>query len=544
MTAPLSDFSTRLHTGLQAAGLDPAGQPDLHLLVAYSGGVDSTVLLHALVQLKTLYPMRLTAAYFDHGWRGTPAPELPRIHKNCLAYEVPLVLIPGNRSHPQNEALARKERYRELLWLAKDIGADAVATAHHADDQVETLLFRLFRGTGVEGLVGIQNCHHMSVEGHPEHARIPVVRPMLDLTRTEIQQYAEAQGLYHYEDTTNEDTRFSRNAIRHDILPLLDAKFPQMRPSLLRLREVAEGEAAILEQALAPLYAQLIHHTPETGWSLDVLPFSQLGRPYQRRVVKRFLENLGFEPGFQAIEEMASFIEGQQRDKQRAVALKSMGRDTHGTPRFLRLSQNRLTLISKPVEATETPLDPTPVIIPGVQPTPYNNQMLQITELTPELLAKLPTSLPPPTRDTVYVDLSIVRGKPLVLRTRRPGDRFQPLGMEEPMRLKSFFINRSIPQEDRSQLPFLAFGREVLWIPGHGLSELLRVQEGTRPTHALRFVSAEVLAEEERLAALKAEAEAKSARKPDEDSETENDLETDDPDDGGEPEGDVNFVSL
>src|SRR5688572_19290182 len=140
---------------LQAEGLLQAA-PRTNLVLVYSGGVVSTALLFFLNDLKQKLPLDLIAAYFIHVWRDIPPKDLQMVHQNCIQANTPLVIIQADLNTPKTESAARQARYRQLTHLAHDLHANAVLTAHHADDQIETLLFRILRGTGIDGLSGIQ----------------------------------------------------------------------------------------------------------------------------------------------------------------------------------------------------------------------------------------------------------------------------------------------------------------------------------------------------------------------------------------------------
>lgn len=457
------------------------GYARTHVVLAYSGGADSTALLFLLAELRERFALDVTAAYYNHGWRGTPPEELPLVHQNCLACNVPLVIIPTDRTIPKSERAAREARYRQLTNLAYDLHADALLTAHHADDQIETLLFRIIRGTGVDGLIGIQKRLVLSPEaGKPA----PILRPLLDSPRQELRDYIREKNLRYFDDPTNESTKHHRNLIRHNILPVLQEAFPQVKNSLFRLSLVAEGDAQIIEEAVRPIW-QSLYGRDEQGVYLDAVRFNQLGLPYQRRIIKRFLNTQHIFPDFHTIEEVLAFIRGESR-KNLSAALKSMVNTGDGRSRFLSLYKDRLRLIEPPPEAPTT--EPVGIAVPGETPVPVLGAVLKVIPWQEaEHVGVSP--IRPADAEQVYVNLAAYADKPLELRTRRPGDKFQPMGMDVPLRFKKFLINRGVPRFERNRLPVLAHGEKILWAPGLAISQELQVKPNAKPTHLLRLES-------------------------------------------------------
>lgn len=463
---------------LKAEGL-LRSTPRTHVLLGYSGGADSTALLFLLAEIREKLPLDVTAVYFNHGWRGTPPEELPLVHRNCLQCGIPLVIVQADKTLPQTESAARQARYQQLTRLAKDIQADAVLTAHHADDQIETLLFRIMRGTGIDGLAGIQKRLDFTEE---TGVAIPVLRPLLDTARKKILEYVHDKQLTYFNDPTNQENKLQRNKIRNQILPALSQAFPQVKNSLFRLSLVAEGDLQIIEDSVQAIW-QDVYGEDESGPYLSAIRFNQLGLPYQRRLLKRFLAKQNLHVDFESIEDILSFIRGEGR-KNLDSSLKSLGNTEGGRSRFIALYKNRLRLITDPErEATAASA---PVPIPGhVQVAELDSTFYAQPWQEPEKVRISP--IRSHDKQQVYVNLSSYADKPLELRTRRPGDKFQPMGMEAPLKLKKFLINRGVPRFERNSLKVLALANEILWVPGLGISQKLKIKEKETPTHLLKL---------------------------------------------------------
>ncbi len=466
---------------LQAEGLLQT-VPRTHLVLGYSGGADSTALLFLLNDIKQKLPLDVTAVYFNHRWRANPPEELPLAHQNCLETNTPLVVVQADLTVPKTESDARHARYRQLTRLARDLHADAVLTAHHADDQVETLLFRILRGTGIDGLSGIHKRLTLEADtGSP----VPVLRPLLDISRKNLREYIQEKGLRYFDDPTNLDSKRQRNNIRHNVLPVLEKAFPQVKNSLFRLTLVADGDLSIIDDAVQGIWRE-VYGADKAGPYLEAIRFNQLGLPYQRRVLKRFLARQEIHLDFQSIEDLLGFIRGEGR-RNLDASLRSMVKGKNGKTRYLSLYKNRLRLIDSP-EKTVEPVLAASVSIPGPVALPeLDCSFFALPWYEPEKIKISP--IRPNDSQQVYVDLTSFVDKPLEFRTRRPGDKFQPMGMDAPLRLKKFLINRGVPRFERNRMPVLAHGNQVLWVPGLGISQQIRIKDKAVPSHLLKLLT-------------------------------------------------------
>ncbi len=233
-----------------AAAWPPAAWQDVTVIAAVSGGADSVALLRALASLKTAGAGRLLVAHFNHGLRGVEAhadeqfvAELcERLRLPCwVGHAAPGALVPNGHGV---EALARKLRYRFLQAAAEEAGARYVVTAHTADDQAETILHRIFRGTALSGLTGIRRHRHLGDAA-------TLLRPLLDFRRVELRRYLQELEQTWCEDATNADTHATRNWIRNELLPLVEERInPAAAEAIVRLGHLASEGQAVL-QALA-----------------------------------------------------------------------------------------------------------------------------------------------------------------------------------------------------------------------------------------------------------------------------------------------------
>lgn len=286
---PATGLPTRFRDRLHALGLDAGA----HVLVALSGGMDSVVLLHLL---RFTTGARLTAAHFDHAMRPGSDADARWVRGLCTAWGVPLV--DARAAEPlHTEDDARRARYRFLRGAQTVEGATHLATAHHADDQAETVLFRVLRGTGIAGLAGI-----------PERGEGGLVRPLLPFWRAELRAYARENGLRWRCDPTNRAPGAARNRIRLDLLPRIEKTLaPAARRSLVRLAGVArvhEDEWTVLAERAA---AECVRWEG-AGAVLVRDRLAAYDSPLAARVVRGVLRRCGVVPGRAGTRSALQFI--------------------------------------------------------------------------------------------------------------------------------------------------------------------------------------------------------------------------------------------
>jgi tRNA(Ile)-lysidine synthase len=273
-----------------AAAFPPATWQDVTVLVAVSGGADSVALLRGLVLCKfapfCLGEGRLIVAHFNHRLRGAESDEDERFIRK-LAEELGLAIEIGQtnkgatkRKRHRSEADFRQHRYDFLLETAQRVGARYIATGHTQDDQAETVLHRILRGTGIAGLAGIPKAREIA------HG-ISLVRPLIDISRAKIREFLAALFQPFREDSSNASSDFTRNRIRNELLPFLEKEYaPALRASLLRLSKLAAENQAYLAGELEPLLAQHVHHRDDTT-ILDCRPLAPLHRHLLRELFLR-----------------------------------------------------------------------------------------------------------------------------------------------------------------------------------------------------------------------------------------------------------------
>jgi tRNA(Ile)-lysidine synthase len=404
--------------------------PGAHVLVALSGGLDSVVLLHLLRFGRVARGIHVAAAHYDHAWRGESAADAAWVRGLCHAWEVQLAM--ERAAHAQrSEGGARAHRYDFLQRAAAPLEASCIATAHHADDQAETVLFRMLRGTGIAGLAGIPA------------RRGNIVRPLLPFRRVLLADYARVHGLQHREDVTNRDVSLARNRLRHDILPRLEAVRPGAAGALTRIAE----EAAALES----VFSWLLERLENEAVSVRSDGALQLARPVllsyhpwvRARVMRRALRRLDVAPDRAGTLAALEFI--------------TTGGSGGGLelPRGIRIEREFDQFVVRRSIAAVSAERPLTILEPG---SGHGQAVIGGRHFT----VRWTTTLNDEPAEAF--DQTTLRF-PLELRSWRPGDRIRlAYGSKK---LKKLFAEKRVARGARSRIPVLADRADrVIWVVG------------------------------------------------------------------------------
>ncbi len=430
------------------------------LVVGVSGGPDSLCLLHALCHGAPALGLRLHVAHLNHGLRGEEADEDAR----AVAVEAARLGLPVTveRAHlspatgPALEERAREARYRFLAGVVEATGAWAAAVGHTADDQVETVLLNLVRGAGLRGLGGM---HPLTSLKWPGGEPLRVVRPLLRVTRTQTEAFCGALGLSPRYDSTNADPGPRRNLLRLQVIPLLRQINPRLDQAIARTAGVAAGGLQALEEQAARLLAraadtgnqQVIHILPLATANDEVLTYA---------LIEWWRRRTGLPP----------LLQSSHLGSLRRVLW--AGRGEASLPRSWRCV----------VESGTARLElgpPGQPAVPGEQPLAVPGATAWGPwEIVAEAAATWPSPLPRMTREA-WLDLDCT-GTDLLIRARRPGDRFVPLGMKTPKSLQNFLVDARVPRSQRDQVPLVLTGDAIVWVAGWRVDERFRLRPDSR----------------------------------------------------------------
>ena len=427
-------------------------EPKQRLVVGVSGGADSLCLMDSLHRLG----YRLVVAHFDHRLRPESRAEAESVREAAAAYGVPAVIgsMEVHQKSRTSEQTARIARYRFLAQVARRRRIRTVAVGHTADDQVETVLMHLLRGAGPTGLRGMLPRTALDAWiGGVEAPGLTVIRPLLELKRSQTAAHCSAHGLSPLHDPSNQDLRFFRNRLRHELIPELRKYSPGIEDTLRRTAKVMAAESELVDELVESNWNSWVREFGSDALALDRDRLVGAPVALQRAALRRAIQTLRPELrdiGFEAIERGL----GSLRDRRRQTLI--------GQLELLPVRNNLvLRSIAAPLTFPEFPQLRTPAVrrlrIPG--------SIRLANRWGIELRAAGRSR--PVGRQVGQVRFDLDRlPHPIVLRPPRPADRLQPAGMRGTLKLADLFINRKIPRQARARWPVLASGEDLIWIPG------------------------------------------------------------------------------
>lgn len=449
-------------------------EPGQQVLAAVSGGPDSLALLAILHALQKPLGIRLHVAHFDHMLRGRRAAREDAGLVKSLAEDlgVPASFGRGDvrayaRAHKLSiEEAARELRYRFLEGVASDAGASAVAVGHTADDQAETVLMHVVRGSGLRGLVGMQPRSPWPWPTARES--LVVLRPLLTLSRAQTEAYCQARGLQPCQDSTNLLLGPLRNRIRLELLPLLRRYNPRVDNALHRLAAAAAEDHAFLQEAVERMWSELA----EEGGDSITLPRRQLAAVHAR-LRKAVLERAYHRLMGTALDLTSAHLSAMD------AALTASGEKSVSLPcRLIYVATGDAFTLSRLPSAGAPTLTETPLNIPGQTIVAH---WVVTAEVTTRDAFRRPYN-----SYEAWLDLDAVEWK-LTVRSRRSGDRFVPLGMNQEKKLQDFLVDAKVPRSQRDFVPLVCAPWGIAWVVGYRLDERAKVTDATQAVVHLRF---------------------------------------------------------
>jgi len=437
-------------------------EPGACVLVALSGGPDSVALLHLLHRYSKQTELRLCAAHLHHGIRAKADEDAQFVTALCDTLGIPLRIqrrdVPAmaQKQHISIELAARQARWDFLFDAAAQMGCSRIATAHHMDDQAETVLLRLIRGTGIAGLAGMRPVENQCI------------RPLLWAQKTQLLTYLQEQALTYCTDETNGDETIARNYVRHTLLPHMERLNPQVRSALARTAE----QMRLHDGALQAQTRQFLAQCPPPEGDSYLLPATQLlclEEELFSRVIRAAAAQLGVQQDIGAVHIQAIYRLCQN---QTGTAL--------NLPHGLRASRQYDTLRIERNFPRVPIHQQFPACVPG--DTLLGEQLLRIVPVA------RPRQLQAP--DIWYVDADRLPHD-LCVRTRHSGDVVHPLGAPGSKKLKDYLIDRKVPRDARDDIWLLASENIILWAEGLCISHQVRVQPDTKRILSIQLLHAE-----------------------------------------------------
>lgn len=437
------------------------------VVVGLSSGPDSTALAVILAQIAPSWDIQLIIAHFNHNLRGSESDQdeqdagklaarlnLPFISRKMSKPSVPKGLSP--------EDFYRRERYQFFEEVAKSNKANKIALGHNLQDQAETVLLHLLRGSGLDGLKGISPLRDGKY-----------IRPLLEVSRPEIIAYLDGARINYRQDSSNESKLHLRNKIRLELLPYLKNEFnPKIDEALAQMAAILHDENVFIEQCVGKALSSTCVKKLKNRILINIEYIKTLPRSIQRRLLKELLENFSLQRNGIA------FLHIDSIDK---LLQKSGSGKKICLPGGIEARREYENLILERPKADHQPVEYSyKVEIPGTIYIARRNLTVNF-----QLVEK--NKIDFSDKNKSYADMDKIQF-PLVLRNRRAGDWFQPLGMVGRQKLKSFFINHKITQQKRNEIMLLADQQGVIWIENMHMNDQVKITLETKNVLELEII--------------------------------------------------------
>ena len=432
------------------------------ILLAVSGGVDSMAMLHLFLRLQKRMKLCLSVVHVNHQLRDKESMEDEEfVQKASAGSGLPFyseridVMSYAHEHRLSKQVAARQLRYKCFERIRLKIDADVVATAHHADDNAETVLLNILRGTGIHGLAGIPLKREVGC----------IIRPLLFATRKEIEMYAMENGIKYRNDSSNMSLAYRRNLLRHSILPPLVKRVPHIVETLnivaATMRDVSEKLHAIVDEALR----SLAHKDSQDRLMLDVKKLEMEPDFLWDEIFVEILHRMHIEPTEKKVDALHRLC-------------------TMPTGRIVELSGELSACRDRQHIVFKRTNEEMPNIRHVEFGRMYEYQGCRISISNPE---PVPVVLSD-TQEVEYIDAERL-GRQLVLRPWRAGDWFIPLGMKTKKKLSDFFTDQKVPRFKKASIPVLESDGTIVWICGKRLDNRFKLTEHTRTAIRLTYQS-------------------------------------------------------
>jgi tRNA(Ile)-lysidine synthase len=461
------------------------------LLVAVSGGPDSVCLFHLLYGLQDLLGVKLHVVHLDHCLRGEESTrDASFVRELAQKFNIPATIKAYDvqnyraRHHLSLEEAAREVRYTFFADTAHAVQAAAVAVGHTRDDNIETILMHLIRGTGTRGLRGLSPI----TKWHPTREGLSIIRPLLEVSRQETEQYCRDHKLETMIDKSNTSPDFLRNRIRRELRPMLESYNPQINEALLKMAAITGDELAFLDDQVRQQWQTTVKKYEDT------ISFDKKRLLAQPPAVKRHLLRIALEELIGNLKD----IETRHIEEMMELLKKAAGKKIN-LPYGLVFSAeyNRYLLGPEPAKLCPFPVleGETTLQIPGE--TLFSGWRIN-ARISNVKKQETPTKIKavkaygiksmeiPRAGFFAYFDFN-QPGDSIKLRSTKPGDRFQPFGSAETKKVNRFMIDARIPHDWRERIPIVILADKIAWVTGYRTDDRFKVTATTRIILKLQF---------------------------------------------------------
>tara|TARA_B100001750_G_C15521244_1_gene611754 strand:+ start:1011 stop:2483 length:1473 start_codon:yes stop_codon:yes gene_type:complete len=478
-----SSFENKIIHGIKKCSND-YGKINLKLILGVSGGPDSLSLLYSMHRISKLYPKYFTlyGAHMNHSLRGLESDQDAEfVISTFKDLRIPYYIknLDSKKIHDLQkgslEEIMRQNRYSFFGEISKDINADMVVTAHTYDDQIETILMNFIRGSGLNGLTGMQQISEKTFQNNS----FILARPMLKISSEETNTYCKHLKLSPRFDQTNHLTRFTRNKIRHEIIPSLSKINPGIKKNIMNLSEIINDEYEYIKEITNENFISLSKINSNV---IEICrpDFEKLHLNIRRNIIRKTIENLN--PQFKNlqkinIEEILNSKTGTklQPIENIVVYIDKNALIFKNTPHKSQVEKNKLLNYKEISKQGITKIKDWTIEVSQHRINPSNIPKYELNKST----------------DLSFVEENFDLDKiqfPIYVRSRQPGDRFQPLGMKSTKKLQDFFVDNGIPKRLRDSIPIVVSGEKLLWIVGHRTSNWSKITKDTTDFLKITFL--------------------------------------------------------
>jgi tRNA(Ile)-lysidine synthase len=433
--------------------------PDEKIILAVSGGPDSTALLYLMYDLRDELKCSLHIAHLNHNLRGEESDaDAEFVKEQAQKLGLPITVesldVKSMISKESLESGARRIRYEFYEKVMSETHANKVVLGHTADDQAETVIMRFLRGSGAKGLSGI-----------PPIRDDIYIRPLIETSRAEVEEYLQSLNITPRWDSSNLSTEYERNKIRHELIPLLERNYsPNIKHILQQTADILREEDDFLTEQIRQAMGECIHHQDSRSIDISIPALKKHHIALQRRILRLAIESLLGDLNRYNFDHLVALMDLIDNNTGKTISL----------PRGI-IAERIYDKIIISLESFQQPSEPFDYIID----VPDEIEIPDLGLSVRTILSKSDYMAYSKDKFQKTFDYDKIKGN-LHLRSRRNGDRFQPLGVSGTKKLKDFFIDEKVPRSQRDNVPILTDGNNILWIVGYQIDDRFKVTTQTK----------------------------------------------------------------
>ncbi|MDW7668325.1 MAG: tRNA lysidine(34) synthetase TilS, partial [Bacillota bacterium] len=450
----------KIETNIKKYNLIKEGQ---NILIGLSGGPDSVMLLHVLRIFKKKKNFNLYAAHINHLYRGEDAyKDEEFVRKLCEDFNVQLYIKRQNASILAKEnKITEEEAGREIRYgffnkILKEIGGGLIATAHNKNDQAETLLQRMIRGTGIEGLTGM------------DYKQDNIIRPLLNIDKEEILKYLEINSFNFCIDKTNTEPIYGRNKIRLELIPYIEKTFNEnFQDTLFRMSQNMKDDYKIINRQVENNFSKCLISKDKERIILDIDTLKKFPKGIRSRILRNSIEYIKGNK-VDVERKHIDYLDGFMLKKETGKSI-DLGDSVVGEISYNKLIIRNKGKIKNYVYNLEK----------GINFIKEINKSIKVSHNGKNTINE--------DKNSIIIDSDIIKGQ-LKVRNRQNGDKFQPLGMKGSKKIKDYFIDEKIPAKLRNEIPLICDDESIIWIAGYRMNHNYRITEKTLNTTKIEIV--------------------------------------------------------